>query len=399
MNPKLFFTIFITLIGFNQSIKAQNVNIPDANFKNYLVSNPSINTNGDGEIQTSEASAYTGAINATGLNISDLTGIQSFTALTGLDCSYNNLTSIDVSSNTSLTSFYCNNNQLTSLNVSANTALISFDCSVNQLTGLNIATNTTLTTLGCNNNQLTSLNLTANTALSILTCGSNQITNLNLALNTVLTSIDCGHNQLTALNVSSNTSLVTLSCYNNQITSLNVSAISGLKYLNCQVNQLTSLDVSLNTALKDLGCYDNQLTALNAKNGNNTNFSAFYAYNNPLLTCIQVDNPTFMNTNWPSGKDASANYSLNCSGAGVNTLNYDNEITIYPNPANGSFKVASNTTDKLVVDLYDFNGRHVFSKTIVTTTDIDVNSLDNGIYTLTIKTISGATNKKLAITH
>jgi hypothetical protein len=45
------------------SISAQVVNIPDANFKAYLVGNYSINTNHDSEIQVSEAVAFTGSIN------------------------------------------------------------------------------------------------------------------------------------------------------------------------------------------------------------------------------------------------------------------------------------------------------------------------------------------------
>ena len=73
----------------------QNVYIPDANFKNYLVTNSSINTNGDSEIQVSEASAFTDTINCNNLNISDLTGIEAFTALTYLFCTYNNLTSLE----------------------------------------------------------------------------------------------------------------------------------------------------------------------------------------------------------------------------------------------------------------------------------------------------------------
>ena len=40
----------------------QNVNIPDANFKAYLVGNTDINTNEDSEIQISEANAFSGGI-------------------------------------------------------------------------------------------------------------------------------------------------------------------------------------------------------------------------------------------------------------------------------------------------------------------------------------------------
>jgi hypothetical protein len=63
---------------------AQNVNIPDANFKAALLSNTSLNTNMDSEIQVSEAQAYTGDLYLSSLNINNLTGIESFTSLHGL---------------------------------------------------------------------------------------------------------------------------------------------------------------------------------------------------------------------------------------------------------------------------------------------------------------------------
>jgi len=56
-------------------------------------------------------------LNVSNSNISDLTGIEDFTALTTLNCSNNQLTNLDVSTNTSLTSLQCYNNQLTSLDV------------------------------------------------------------------------------------------------------------------------------------------------------------------------------------------------------------------------------------------------------------------------------------------
>ena len=142
------------MLGFGQ-----NVNIPDANFKAYLVGEPSINTNGDTEIQVSEANAFNGSIFCFNMNISDLTGIEAFTALTTLRCQDNQLTSIDISNNLALIYFECVNNQLTSLDLSNNLAL---------------------TDLRCNNNQLTSLDVSQNTALDYLKCSSNQITNSNI---------------------------------------------------------------------------------------------------------------------------------------------------------------------------------------------------------------------------
>ena len=142
------------MIGFGQ-----NVNIPDANFKAYLVGNTAINTNGDTEIQVSEATAFGGSIICTNMNISNLTGIEDFIALTTLGCSMNQLTALDLSNNTSLTALSCATNQLTSLDVSNNTALTSLSCYLNHLTSLDVSSNTVLTTFNCFDNQLTSLDV------------------------------------------------------------------------------------------------------------------------------------------------------------------------------------------------------------------------------------------------
>ena len=112
MKKLLLILLCLPMIGFGQ-----NVNIPDANFKAYLVGEPSINTNGDTEIQVSEATAFNGSISCAFQSISDLTGIEAFTALTELDCGWNQLTSLNLSTNTALTKLYCTNNQLTSLDV------------------------------------------------------------------------------------------------------------------------------------------------------------------------------------------------------------------------------------------------------------------------------------------
>ena len=68
-------------------------------------------------------------------DITSLTGIQFFTALEELDCSYNQLTALDVSKNTKLIMLYCNNNLLTALNVSKNTELEQLYCDENQIKG------------------------------------------------------------------------------------------------------------------------------------------------------------------------------------------------------------------------------------------------------------------------
>jgi hypothetical protein len=97
-----------------------------------------------------------------------------------LDCWYNWLTSLDVSSNPDLIELSCGWNQFTSLNVSNNIALTNLWCNKNQLTTLNVNQNTALTRLNCSDNKLTSLNVSNNMLLTRLNCSDNQLTSLDL---------------------------------------------------------------------------------------------------------------------------------------------------------------------------------------------------------------------------
>src|SRR5947207_2743963 len=89
--------ILILLLAVNTN--GQNVYIPDANFKAALVGDTLINTNKDSEIQSSEALAYKGSIDVHGLGIINLEGIRAFNSIAQLDCSFNSLINLDVSSN------------------------------------------------------------------------------------------------------------------------------------------------------------------------------------------------------------------------------------------------------------------------------------------------------------
>ena len=97
-----------------------------------------------------------------------------------MECSYNQLTSLDVSNNTNLDSLRCDLNQLTSLDVSQNIALEDFRCKGNQLSSLDLSSNTLLYDLDCDYNNITSLNLSNNTMLYSLNCMGNQLMCLNL---------------------------------------------------------------------------------------------------------------------------------------------------------------------------------------------------------------------------
>ena len=160
------------------------------------------------------------------------------------------------------------------------------ECSNNNLTTLDLSGLNSLLTLVCFSNQLTSLNLTGLYKLANFYCGSNQITNLNLNDLPNLISIDCSSNQISSLNVSTNIFLDNIICNNNQLSSLDLSNTKFLYRLNASNNLLTTLDVSTLAYLGELGVSNNQLTTIFAKNGSN---EAMVLDNNPNLTYICVD--------------------------------------------------------------------------------------------------------------
>lgn len=143
------------------------IQFKDSNFLAALLKK-NIDKNGDQQISQKEAQQVTQMYVFP--NISDMDGIQYFTALTSLNCGSNELTSLDVSKNAALTSLECHRNQLTSLDVSKNTALTYLNCSYNQLTSVDVSNNTALTYLDINYNQPPSLDLSKNTALTTLFC-------------------------------------------------------------------------------------------------------------------------------------------------------------------------------------------------------------------------------------
>ena len=156
MKKLLLILLCLPLIGFGQ-----NVYIPDANFKAYLVGNALINTNGDGEIQLIEANAFNGQIECSYLNISDLTGIEEFSSLTELNCRGNQIPIFDVSNQTSLTFLDCSYNQLTDIDISSNSNIITFVCNSNlQLISLDVKNS--------NNINMTNIVITQNPNLTCI---------------------------------------------------------------------------------------------------------------------------------------------------------------------------------------------------------------------------------------
>ncbi|WP_418637798.1 T9SS type A sorting domain-containing protein [Winogradskyella sp.] len=312
----LLFIIFS--LAATATATSQIVNIPDANFKAFLVGKSSINTNGDSEIQVSEATAFYGSMVCDNKNISDLTGIEAFVNMQDL---------------------------------------------------------------WCHNNQIISLNLSSNIALNRVYCNDNPLEFLDASNNTGVKEINAYRCNLASVNLTNCTALTDFIGYENNLTTVDLSTNLALKEVSFSYNQLVSLDISNNLNITGLEVNNNQLLSLNANNGNNTNFTFFLAQNNPALTCIQVDDAAYSTANWNDGGnfkiDPQASFSENCVEevvyipdanfkaylVGNSTINTNNDSEIQVSEAAGY----AGAIDCRFLDILDLTGIGYFS----TLTELD----------------------------
>ncbi|MFZ0595724.1 MAG: T9SS type A sorting domain-containing protein, partial [Flavobacterium sp.] len=122
---------------FNTNCSIDFVLLPDTSFEQKLI-DLGIDTDGlNGRITTGNISAIT-SLDLSNSNIQDLTGIEYFTALTFLDCSDNQLKTLDVSKNLALETLNASSNQITTLDFSKNTKLKIVYITNNPLISVNL---------------------------------------------------------------------------------------------------------------------------------------------------------------------------------------------------------------------------------------------------------------------
>ncbi|CAL2086006.1 T9SS type A sorting domain-containing protein [Tenacibaculum sp. 190524A02b] len=322
---------FLLLLSITTFSIAQNVNIPDANFKNYLVNNHNINTNKDSEIQISEAQNYRNALVCIKCNITNLKGIEAFKNIIAINFNDNLLINhtVDLSDNKKLQLTNLSNNLLTQLDVSMLDKLEYLDCSSNSLTSLKLPQQ--LEGLKCDNN----------------------------LLNTYFN---------------------------------NIQELENLLYLDANYNRFITLDLSKNKKLKQLYLKGNRLTSLNIANGNNHNFSTIVDEYNGVVFDASLNNidksrainidTSFCPPNDGSWlKDNYTEYSEKCT---LSSYEYTlkNRIEIHPTITTDKLHINTNETIHNI-EINNSNGQTLSVKLNKNT--VDTSYLSSGIYFLKIK--------------
>ena len=385
---KQFFLIFTALLamatGAKADVKINSTNFPDANFRNYLLSQ---DYGQDGKLTDAEIAGIT-SLNLRYQGIASLRGIKYFTALTGLWITDNQISEAEMEhvvrelpkqesatiyaynmygtnerNYMSYLQWYVANEKgwnaliqsdpingvwtpmigylplsptIVAVNIDEKTFpdanfrqfLIDegYGCqctSLNQryLTFEDIEGITTLDLWNIGINSLTGIQFF--TALEDLDCGNNHLTALDVSKNTELTSFDCSWNDLTSLDLSKNTKLTKLHCEENQLTALDVSKNTELEWLNCIWNDLTSLDLSKNTKLNDLICTFNELTTLDVSK--NTELKTFYCDYNKISTLDLSRNTNRIYLNCHGNRLTSLDLSKNTKLSSLDC--HDNKLT------------------------------------------------------------------------
>ncbi len=265
---------------------------------------------------------------------------------------------------------------MTSLNVNGR--------SISNLSGVQYFTS--LTQLYCYNNTLTNIPALPN-SLTVLNCGNNTLTSLP-PLPSSLKQLACQYNSLTTIPTLPN-NLIEIDCQYNALTSLPILPHS-LLTLYCNSNSLTILP-SLPDSLELIYCENNNITCFplfpNSIQNLNIDPNPFTCLPNHILAMSSTDLATPI-----CGSESP------CFVSGISQYsNLNTNVSIYPNPNNGSFVIEPNTNTKQTVMVYDVTGKLVLSQTINGKAIIDANGLNEGVYNLSISSNEGIANKRLVI--
>lgn len=85
-----------------------------------------------------------------------------------------------------------------------------------------------------------------------------------------------------------------------------------------------------------------------------------------------------------------------------NATNELEDFLIYPNPTGGKLTISLPTSEKVSVDLFDLRGRKVYqsnfeSEGTMFTKDLDLTSIQSGVYIINVKTEGKEISKRVII--
>ncbi len=296
---KFFLSLLLSLM-VSYEAQAQVINFPDPNFKNVLVNTNCVDTDGDGtgdadadanndgEIEISEVNMITW-LDVSEKNIKSLEGIDFITNLKSLDCSKNELTTLDVEKLKSLEGLLCMYNKIENLKINSLSNLVTLFTLHNNLKELDVSTLINLVWLDCSDNLLENLKIGTLPKLKKLSFPNHNIVSIKIQDCLALEEINCASGKLEFLELNNLPNLIYLGCHNNMLTSLSLKGVPELTTIICSQNQLTSLNLEEAKNLYSLLASNNKLEEVSANNLSNLK-SLNFDYNDLKYLFIKTGN-------------------------------------------------------------------------------------------------------------
>ena len=246
------------------------LNFPDEEFRRFL--KECCDKNGDGKLDVDIKNMTI----PTSYAIKSLEGIRFFEDLEKLDCHGIGLTTLNVGKNFKLRELDCSYNQLKDYLPILSSGLKKLNCSHNNLTSmdLGILSGLKLEEVDCSYNKIWRIVMRSEEELIKFDCSNNELMALDVSRCYQLKQLNCSVNQLVELDVKNQTNLTLLDCHHNELTELDISRNQNLASLTCDGNQLTTLDLSKNNSLSHLSCAENRLACVDFSHMVGSNINA-----------------------------------------------------------------------------------------------------------------------------
>ena len=394
--------IIVFFVLFFNICVSQIINIPDVNFKNFLLqaridlnfisvpsqtnSNgfPKIDSNNDGQITVQEA-LLTKRLFIPGFNITSLQGLEQFTNLVGLQFQFYFLQTFNFPTLTNLEELFIYNqdfgapppNQVLNVDLTANTKLTTLTIT-NYLTSLNINSLINLRELSIGSKTLSTLNVQNNLKLVKLFVSA-PLSSLSLTNNTKLAQVFLNGGTYSGLNFSTNQNLETFEIFNSELTNLNLGTIQYIKNVNIQNTKLTSFNGANLFNLKTLNLTNNKLQTLSTKNG--IIEDEVLLERNPNLTTVCGDSNELVYL-----QNLINLYGYLATATACELLSNNSSsgklMAINPNPCQDYFKIE--TDEKIMsYEIYSASGV-LIQQTDQVEGSVDVSSLQTGLYVIVV---------------
>ena len=189
-------------------------------------------------------------LDVSGLNITNMKGIEYFTQLTDLNCSFNNINFLDLSSLGNLKNLDCSNNLISNLVLRSDDQYEELYLSYNNINTIEFLQNyVSLLILDIDATNITSINVSNNVNLEEFWCGANNfnfgynLDILNLSNLKVFACYELG-NRINFPDFTNNLMLEKIICFNSFLSNLDVSFLNNLEVLWCYGNELSCISVN-----------------------------------------------------------------------------------------------------------------------------------------------------------